>query len=159
MAEIELLRFLRHLADGGVIEGGGEIGQMLRFVGQLDDAQQPVAQAAVFFLHQSGQGPHVAAAPNPVARPGQEGRRGPGESAEENEDPQPDGRFPEPVGHKNREHGKQEAGGDAADGRRGLDAPEALLDPFKLPAQPFGQVHQRVVLVLRHAVCAAHTLG
>ncbi len=157
MPEIELLRLLRHLADGGVIEGGGKIGQMLRFVGQFHDAEQAVAQPPVFLLHQGRQRPHVAAAPNPMARPGQGGRRGAAESAQEKKDPQPDRCFPEPVGNKNREQRKEEAGRDAANRRRGLDPPEALLDLLELPAQPIGQIHQRIIFVLRHGACVAHT--
>jgi hypothetical protein len=157
--EIEFLRFLRHLPDGGVIEGGGKIGQMPVFAGQFHDPQQAVAQPAVFLLHQHGQRPPVAPPPNPMPRPGQHGPRRSGQSAQEKQDPQPDRSFPEPVGKENRQQGKKEAGRDAAGRRGGFDPPKALLDLFKLPAQPFGQIHRRIIFVLRHGACVAHTQG
>ena len=43
-AEIILTRFVRDLMNGGMIKGRGKIGQVALFLGQFDDAEQPVAE-------------------------------------------------------------------------------------------------------------------
>jgi len=115
-----------------VVEGRGEIGEMLLFPGQFDDAEQAVAQAPVFFLNQGGQRPQVAAVPKPMTRPIQRRRRRPREAAQKKEHPQPD-RVSQAIGNETASSEKR---------RLAAIAPAAAVvstchsgaEPCKLPA-------------------------
>ena len=144
-------RFLRDLMNGGVIEGGGKIGQMAPFLGQFDNAEQPVTEAAVFFLDEIGQVLEAAAMPKPAPRPVAKGGDDDGQTQEREDKAQSRRRIPEAVGNKKGEQGNNQTGQNRAKRDGGLNAPEAALDTGELAAQLFRERHREVIIILGHA--------
>jgi hypothetical protein len=152
LAEIIAPGLIGHLVNGRVIKGGGEIGVMPFFIGQFDNPQQAVAQPAVFLLHQVGQGLQVAPPPNPSPSPDRADRRGRRQAAEAQRQPQPLRRIPKPVRDKQRQKGRHQCAGRAAQGDRRFDAPEAAFDLGELKAESLRQRHGQFVIIFGHAL-------
>ncbi len=69
LLEIELQRLTGDLANRRLVKRGGENGRAFFLVGQLDDAEQPVAESPIPPLHQLGQGARVAFVEHPSREP------------------------------------------------------------------------------------------
>ncbi|MDC0319111.1 hypothetical protein OAM02_00800 [Verrucomicrobia bacterium] len=69
LSKIELQRLNGDLADRRLVKRGGENGRAFFLVGQLDDAEQPVAESPVPPLDQLGQGARVAFVEHPSREP------------------------------------------------------------------------------------------
>ena len=150
-AKIILTRFIRDLMNGGMIEGGGKIGQMALFLGQFDNAEQTVAQAAIFFLDEIGQVLEAAAMPKPASRPVAKRGEDDGQTQEREDKAHARRRIPEAIGNKKGQQGNNKAGHDRAKCDGGLDAPEAALDIGELAAQLLRERHRKVIIILGHA--------
>ena len=69
LLEIELQRLTGDLANRSLVKRGGKNGRAFFLVGQLDDAEQPVAEAPVPPLHQLGQGARISFVEHPSREP------------------------------------------------------------------------------------------
>jgi hypothetical protein len=152
LAEIITPGFVGHLVNGRVIKGGGKIGVVPLFVGQFDNAQQTVAQAAVFFctrlararrsrrcqIHRRAQ---TAAAATAAANP----PRGTTSFA-------PTPAYPRTDPRQKAPETTPSAAGHAANGDRGFDAPETAFDLGELLAESIRQSHGKFVIVFGHAI-------
>ena len=133
-----------------VIKVRGEIGQMALFLGQFDNAQQTVAQHAIFFLDDIGQVLKSAPIPDPAPGPTPRGRHRHGQPQHRKDEPQCRRCVPKPIGNEKRDERDNQAGDDRAEGDGGFDAPEAFLDIVKLAAQLLRKRHRQVIIILGH---------
>ena len=131
------------MGDGGLAEGGGDVGGTAGFVGEFDNAEETVAEAAVVALDDFREGLGVAALQRPEAEPAETEVGGGPERGERGERAQPDGGVPEAVGEEEEGEREQQAAERAAEGDGGVHAPEALLHGGELEPQGFGELAER----------------
>ena len=139
LLKIERRSLAGHLGDSGVAELGRIIRRARVRVGKFDDAEEAVAEAAIAFLDDDGEGANRAAAPDPAVAvaPGKGGKAGP--SAERECETQPVRGVPEAVGGELEGAGKEKRTNGARDCDQRLHAPEPAFEEIELPGQRGGK--------------------
>jgi hypothetical protein len=138
------------LADRCFVKRGGENSRAFILVGQLDDAEQPVAESPIPALHQLGQGAGVAFVKHPSREPPNHRADRDANTGGEQAKPQPARAVPQAVGEKQDEIRAEQPGRSEAHCHRRLDTPQPTLHQGELLMQLIREVFAGKLFLAAH---------